>query len=168
MIHHISLEANNPKHLANVLAEILGGKAFPAPPNFPPGSQFVLTGDEHGTMIELLPQSTELRPDEIEAGFHVTQGHADQPLAMYGGTHAYISVNATVEHLQQIGAREGWLTRVCNRGPFELVECWVENRLLLELATPAMREQYVNLMSNPQAVKAAIADLAEAQTALAQ
>jgi hypothetical protein len=164
MIHHISLEAHNPHHVANVLAEILGGKVFPAPPNFPAGSQFVLTGDEHGTMLELLPQSTELRPDRIEAGFHP----ADRPRATYGGTHAYLSVNATVEQLEQIGAREGWLTRVCNRGPFELVECWVENRLLLELATPAMREQYVNLMSNPQAVKAALADLGEGEMALAQ
>lgn len=60
-----------------------------------------------------------------------------------------------------IGAREGWFTRQCNRGPFELVELWIENFLLLELAPPAMRDQYVNLMSNLEAVNAALAELAQ-------
>lgn len=163
MIHHVSLEANNPKHVANVLAEILGGQAFPAPPNFPAGSQFVLTGDEHGTMVEVVPRGTELWPDEPEAGFHLD----GVPPTVFNGTHAYISVEAAPERLMEIGAREGWLTRCCDRGPFELVELWVENRLLIELAPPAMRDQYVRLMSNPQAVKAALAALCEPELAMA-
>ena len=36
MIHHLSIAARDPKHSADVLAEIMGGKAVPFPPN--PGS----------------------------------------------------------------------------------------------------------------------------------
>jgi hypothetical protein len=157
MIHHISLSAKNPLHVANVLAEIAGGQVVPAPPNFPEGSRFVITGDEHGTLFETLPYETEMRPDETEAGFHTDKASNSPYVAM----HAYISVPASREQILQIGKRENWLTRVCDRGPFELIECWIENRQLIEFATPEMKEQYVNLLTNPNAMKAAMADLSE-------
>ncbi len=157
MIHHISLDAKNPKHVATVLAEIMGGQVVPAPPNFRPDSWFILTGDQHGTLVEVLPLGTEMWPDDGEAGFH--QGTSSP----YLSTHAYISVNVNVESLLQIGEREGWLTRVCDRGPFDLVECWVENRQLIEFAAPEMKEKYLAILTNPQATQAALADLAEAQ-----
>ncbi len=157
MIHHISVDAKHPKHVATVLAEIMGGQIVPAPPNFRPDSWFVFSGDRHGTMIEVLPLGTELWPDEIEAGFH---GGASAP---YVATHAYISVNVSEETLLQIGQREGWLTRLCDRGPFDLVEFWIENRQMMEFAPPEMSAKYLALMTNPQAIQAALADLAEVQ-----
>lgn len=33
MIHHLSIAARGPKHSAEVLAEIMGGKAMPFPPD---------------------------------------------------------------------------------------------------------------------------------------
>ncbi|HMY73190.1 MAG TPA: hypothetical protein PLQ88_15360 [Blastocatellia bacterium] len=159
MIHHISMSAKNPQHVANVLAEIAGGQVVPAPPNFPEGSRFVLTGDEYGTLFETLPYETEMRPDDTEAGFHTD----NSPSSAYVAMHAYISVPAGREQILKIGEREGWLTRVCDRGPFELIECWIENRQLIEFATPEMKEQYVNLLTNPKALQAAMADLNEAK-----
>ena len=159
MIHHISLSAKNPQHVANVLAEIAGGQVVPAPPNFPEGSRFVFTGDEHGTLFETVPYETEMRPEETEAGFRT--GNA--PNSPYVAMHAYISVAASREQILNIGQRENWLTRVCDRGPFELIECWIENRQLIEFATAEMKEQYVSLLTNPNAIKAAMADLSEVQ-----
>lgn len=159
MIHHISLDAKNPKHVATVLAEIMGGQIMPAPPNFRPDSWFVFPGDQHGTMLEVLPAGTELHPDEIEAGFHAGQ----TPVAAYVPAHAYISVGVSKETLLTIGKREGWLTRVCDRGPFDLVEFWIENRQMIEFAPPEMSAKYVSLMTNPAAIQAAMADLMEAQ-----
>lgn len=155
MIHHISLDAKNPKHVATVLAEILGGQIVPAPPNFRPDSWFVLSHDQHGTMVEVLPLGTEMWPDDVEAGFHAGNS------APYVPAHAYISVQVGVETLQQIGEREGWTVRVCDRGPFDLVELWIENRQLIEFAPPEMSAKYLALMTNPQAMQAALADLAE-------
>lgn len=159
MIHHISLNAKDSLHVADVLAEVLDGKVVPAPPNFPRGSWFVLAGDAHGTLLEVLPFGTEMRPDAGEAGFHTDV----VPNSNYAGAHAYVSVQRNAEEVLAIGARAGWLTRLCDRGPFALIECWIENRQMLEFATPEMTAQYVNLLTNPTALRAAMADLSEAQ-----
>ena len=47
MIHHLSIAARDPRHVAGVLAEFMGGISVPFPPN--PGSFFALQRDEHGS-----------------------------------------------------------------------------------------------------------------------
>jgi catechol 2,3-dioxygenase-like lactoylglutathione lyase family enzyme len=152
MIHHISLAVKDPQKVASVLAEIIGGQVISAPPNFPQGSLFLIPGDEHGTMVEVLPFGAELRPDEVQAGFHTDV----EPNSNYVAAHAYISVPTDAETILRIGAREGWLTRVCDRGPFELIECWLENRLMIEFATPEMKAKYLGFLTNPAAIEAAL------------
>ena len=66
--------------------------------------------------------------------------------------------------VEKIGERESWRTLRCWRGPpghpaFELIEFWIENRLLIEFATPQMRGQYIGLLTNPEALRAAMAEL---------
>ena len=82
-----------------------------------------------------------------------------EPNSSFVAIHAYISVKISAEQLLHIGARERWLTRRCNRGPFELIEFWIENQLLIEFATPEMLAQYVGLLTDPEALQAAIAEL---------
>ena len=44
--------------------------------------------------------------------------------------------------------RVGWQVFSCNRdGLFDMVEFWVENRLMLELLTPAMTSKYLECFS---------------------
>ena len=155
MIHHISIAVRNPLRVAGVLAEILEGQVFSAPPNFPKDSRVVFPGDEYGTLIEVLPYGTELRPDDCEAGMRA----GIEPNSSFVAIHAYISVNINAEQLLRIGTREGWLTRRCNRGPFEVIEFWIENRLLIEFATPEMSARYVGLLTDPEALRAAMAEL---------
>jgi hypothetical protein len=155
MIHHISIAVRNPLHVADVLAEILEGQVFPAPPDFPKNARVVFPGDEHGTLIEVLPYGTELRPGDSEAGMRA----GVEPNSSFGAIHAYISVKISAEQLLRVGARERWLTRRCNRGPFELIEFWIENWLLIEFAPPEMSAQYVGLMTDPEALQAAMAEL---------
>src|ERR1700686_2124034 len=69
MIHHLSIAARNPKHSAGVLAEIMGGKSVPFPPN--PGSFFALQLDDHGSGVEVYPSGTELHPAGAEGGSFV-------------------------------------------------------------------------------------------------
>jgi hypothetical protein len=45
MIHHLSIAARDPRRVASVLAEIMGGRALPFPPT--PGSFFALQLDEN-------------------------------------------------------------------------------------------------------------------------
>lgn len=40
--------------------------------------------------------------------------------------------------IERIGGREGWQTVLCNHKGFHVVECWGENRLLLESLPPEL------------------------------
>ena len=61
MIHHISIPARNPRHVASVRAELFGDcfEKFNACPN----AFMVYLGDEHLSELEVLPLGTELLPD---------------------------------------------------------------------------------------------------------
>lgn len=146
MLHHISVAVNNPQHVANVLAEIFRGHAIPFPPH--PGSYMTLAADKFGTGIELYPLGTELIPDVMEgqAGFQVKEQSSER----YIPFHIAISVPSNLEEIERIGAREGWRVYPCSRdGLFDVVEFWVENRLMLELLTPTMAARYMECL-NPE------------------
>lgn len=158
MLHHISVGVQNPYHVAEVLAEILQGSVIPFPPN--PGSYVVLAGDEFGTMLELYPAGTELIPDawQGQAGFQINPSYS-----RYTDIHAAISVPVSLEDIERIGAREGWRVAPANRdGLFDVIEFWVENRLMLELLTPQIAPTYLQAFS-PQALKALVQEFAVAE-----
>jgi hypothetical protein len=139
MIHHISISANNPQHVAEVLAKIWNGNAAPFPPH--PGSYMALSYDEYGTMIEVHPLETELIPgtDGQETRFQENKSPSQ-----YSAVHAAISVPISQEQIEQIAAEEGWRVLRCHRSQFDVMEFWIENRLMLELLTPEMASQYLS------------------------
>jgi hypothetical protein len=142
MIHHISIPARNPLHVANVLAEVLNGKVGPFPPNI--NSYVVIVGDEYGTLIEIYPLGSEMMPGQGHEG--VTFCQNAHPYA-YSAVHVAISVPTSQEQIERIAAREGWRAVRCNRdGIFDVIEFWVENRLMLELLPPAIAPLYLNAM----------------------
>ena len=59
MLFHVSIEADDPRRIAEVIAELWDGAAAPFP-SVTPGSWVALSGDERGTMIEIYPRGTEL------------------------------------------------------------------------------------------------------------
>ncbi len=145
MIHHVSIPARDPQHVAGVLAELLGGYAGPfiAPL---PGSFAVYAEDGHGTGIEVYPERTVIVPGSKDEMGEFREAEAPRAVAF----HALISVACDRSTIERIGAREGWRTRHFWRGPagvklFELYELWVENRIMLELATPEMVAAYVKI-----------------------
>ena len=58
MIHHVSIPARDPQHVAEVLAEVMGGKCHPFGPL--EGAFMATSGDAHGTMIEVYPDRATL------------------------------------------------------------------------------------------------------------
>ena len=149
MIHHVSISARDPKHVADVLAELMNGRAYP----FPGGvadSFMAVSGDEHGSMIEVYPETVTLRPgagdDQCRAEY---QAKAD-----YAPFHVLLSVPVDRATVERIGEREGWRTRYFGRGApgqppvFHVIEFWVENRLMIEVATPDMLAEYTGMMRN--------------------
>jgi hypothetical protein len=136
MIHHLSISAENPQHVAQVLAEILQGQATPHP--FNTDGYIIFPFDEYGTEIEVYPLGTEIIPGDNDE----KRGYIENLAASkFTATHVMISVPASIEQIEQIAQREDWLIQRANFG-FDYILFWVENRLLLELLTPEMAIQY--------------------------
>ncbi|HET8997096.1 MAG TPA: hypothetical protein VFN42_10565 [Acetobacteraceae bacterium] len=143
MIHHVSIAARQPRHVAEVLAELMDGRAYP----FPGGiadSFMAVSGDAHGSMIEVYPEDVVLEPGAGES--QVVAGHVDAP--RHVPFHLLLSVPVDRATVQRIGDREGWRTRLFGRGApgqppvFHVIEFWIENRLMVEVATPDMVAEY--------------------------
>ena len=148
MIHHVSISAKNPRHVAGVLAELMGGQCFPFPGRLV--DSFMAVGDEGKTMIEVYPEPVTLEP-----------GTGDQPVvwgssaaeAGYAPFHILLSIPLAEADVHRIGDREGWRTRRFGRGApgrpafFDVIEVWVENRLMIEVATPDMLPAYQKMIA---------------------
>jgi len=147
MIHHVSISAHDPKHVATVLAELMGGRCYP----FPGGvadSFMAVNGDQHGSMIEVYPETVALMPGKDDgpgrAAYDAEPG--------YGPFHMLLSVPVDRATVERIGEREGWRTRYFGRGApgqppaFHVIEFWVENRMMIEVATPDMVEGYTRII----------------------
>ncbi len=111
------------------------------------------SGDANGTMVEVYPERATL---DIPANDdQVVFGENPQPPHTWP-FHFLLSVPLEVEQVERIGAREGWRTKTFGRGkkghtPFlHVIEFWVENRLMIEVATPAMTQEYLQLLQGIQ------------------
>jgi hypothetical protein len=148
MIHHVSISARDPKHVADVLAELMKGRAYP----FPGGvadSFMAVSGDEHGSMIEVYPENVALVPGREDKQVHA----AHDATPGYVPFHLLLSVPVDRATVERIGAREGWRTRYFGRGApgkppfFYVIEFWLENRVMVEVATPDMLADYTRMIS---------------------
>ncbi|MBC7899715.1 MAG: hypothetical protein H7070_06640 [Saprospiraceae bacterium] len=158
MINHISIGVHNPEKTANVLAELWDGIVLPFPPS--PDSFIVLANDGKGSAVEVTPIDVVLEPgtglpeddgfstetitEENEARFVRTDFRPQ-----YVSTHLNINTKLSVDEVKAIGKREGWRTLVANRdkGLFQLVELWIEDRFMLEVMTPEQTQRYVEITS---------------------
>ena len=144
MLHHLSIPARDPQRVATALAGLLGGDVTEFGPV--PGAYIAWARDEHGTAIDCLPLGTEMRPGENEEETRFAA--AEQP-SPFGATHAAFSVERSEEEIKAVAEREGWRAVRCNRGPFDVVEFWVENALMLEFLTPEMAADYLAAVRTP-------------------
>ncbi|WP_150050734.1 MULTISPECIES: hypothetical protein [Methylomonas] len=143
MIHHLSISAHEPARVAAVVAELIGGKAYPFPPAH--GSHVAICDDGHATLVEVYPLGTVMEPGSGEQEVQF-QTDGDQP--DYVPTHAALSVSLDEAAIKAIAAREGWRAITCERGGmFQVVEVWLENRVLFELLTPEMAQAYLRAVT---------------------
>lgn len=152
MIHHVSISARNPQHVAEVLAELMDGRCYPFPGAIP-DSWMAVSGDEIGTMIEVYPADVALQPGQSDDQQVVPVRQPQAPDAV--GFHVLLSVRTDLGTIERIGKRERWRTKLYGRGApgqaplFHVVEFWVENRVMLELAPEDMMDGYMDLMQIP-------------------
>lgn len=140
MLFHASISARDPARVAAALAEIWRGESHPFPPF--PGAYVALAGDERGTLIEVYPLGTEMVPGDSEVAFARNAGIGEHAI-----NHQAVGTSLSAEEVLEIAAREGWRALRCNRGPFEVIEVWLENRILIEALTPDMQRQYLAFLT---------------------
>ncbi len=143
MLFHVSIEADDPRHVATVLAEIFGGAAAPFPP-VAHGSWVALAGDDRGTMIEVYPRGTELHIAEGGGDAFALQG----PRRRNNAVHLAMATGFEMDRIFAIAEREGWPVKYCKRGgKFGVIELWIEGCQLVEVLTPAMQREYLDTVS---------------------
>ena len=158
MINHISIAVENPEKVAGVLAELWNGMVLPFPPA--PNSFIVLANDGRGSAVEVTPVNTILVPGEglpPEDGFDVqtlTEEYEAKFVTShfsprYTATHLNINTPLSEAEVKKIARREGWRVLTCNRdrGLFQLIEIWIEDRFMLEVMTPEQTARYVEITS---------------------
>ncbi len=148
MIHHLSIPARHPRRVAEVLAELMGGKCYPFVQH--EGAFLAASGDNHGTMIEVLPEGVGLAlPEDGGPAKHAE----NQSVPRSWPFHLLLSVTLDQENIERIGAREGWRTKLFGRGRpgqkpfFHVIEFWLENRLMVEVVTASMAREYEEFLT---------------------
>jgi hypothetical protein len=134
VIHHLSIAASQPEHVAGVLAELMGGVAVPDAENF-----FVWQLDDYGSGVEVYPAGTELQPGGPTGGRFIKK-EIGRGL---GPTHVALSVATDADTVERVASREGWHHFRCDRGPFHVIEVWIENETLIEILPPEYAHEYL-------------------------
>lgn len=149
MIIHASIPADEPERVARALAELWRGEAVPFPPV--ERAWIAFAHDGRGTEIEVCPRDlafvagpAEFAVEPVGAGPRVS------------GMHLLVATPLSADEVLAIGAREGWTARRCRRGGpgdggFDLVELWLENSFMLEVAYDEAAAQYHAFMTGEPA-----------------
>jgi hypothetical protein len=138
MLFHVSIDADNPQHVAEVIAEIWGGIATPFPPVIE-GSWVAMAGDERNSTVEIYPRGTKLVEGKGDADGHGVIALSDRRTA----THAAIGTRLGANQVIAIAVREGWPVKYRKRGGvFGVIEIWIEGSQMIEVLTEEMQAEY--------------------------
>ena len=159
MLFHLSTDARDPRHVAEILAEIMGGKATPFPP-VADGSWVAHSGNAVNTLIEVYPEGTLLV--EGPEGVVGLPG----PTQRRSAVHFALGTHLSEAQIHAIAAREGWPVETHSRGgKFRVIEVWIEGARLAEILTEDMQQEYLDavrldrweemLATGPQMARAA-------------
>ena len=111
MLFHMSIAADDPKHVATVIAELWNGEVRPFPPISDNG-WIALARDDRGTVLEVYPLGTVLRETDGDADAHGEAGGSDR----FTPTHGAIATQLERDEVLAIAAREGWPAKYRKRG----------------------------------------------------
>jgi len=89
------------------------------------------------TAIEVYPTTHVLKPGKDRISCEINARDASSTFV-----HAALGASLRSPEIISLAAEKDWTARICNRGPFECVEVWLENRLLVELLDAAMQKDY--------------------------
>jgi len=150
MMFHASIAATDPERVAKVIGELWGGTAVEFIP-LNNGSWIALAPDDRNTAMEVYPRGKLFSVDG-EGGMTPDPDPTGQGLT---ATHVAIGTTQSPEEVYAIAKREGWTARPMRRKlGFDVIELWVENRVMLEVLTDYMQKEYLEAATIPRWLEA--------------
>ncbi|MBI1406653.1 MAG: hypothetical protein GC145_11065 [Caulobacter sp.] len=153
MIAHFAMPAANPRAVADVFARIIDGVAMPFP--IVEGGWIVVARDGSGTGVEVIPETSAHHPGvgAYDPDF-VSRQPGDEPWESQirqdgapqaaSGFHVALTSALSIEEIIALGQSQGWRAIHAQRGPFfDLVELWVDNRIMIEVLPPEGTRRYL-------------------------
>ena len=137
MIQHVSVTADDPRSAAETVARLLGGRAVPIGPT--EGTWTAFGPDPVGNMVEIMPRGSEFH----RKGDHVETRKGDA--IRHSGFHVMIETPLSEEEVLAFG--DGSAVRATH-GPFDLIEFWIDDCLLLEVLPPNLSQAYRDLFNS--------------------
>jgi hypothetical protein len=143
MIFHASIDATDPRRVADFIAELWHGTVMPFPAVIE-GSWIVLAGDDRGSAIEVYPRGTELVQAVGDA-----DAYGMKRIATVGtATHLALATPLGQDEVMALAAAAGWTAKYRKRANmFGVIEIWVEDRLMLEALTAEMQAEYTGSLT---------------------
>lgn len=136
-ILHASFGIRDPKGSADGIAELTDGVVAVFEPHR--DSYYIIWPG--GQMLEVYPFETRLVPGPNGVIFReegVSSG--------FGPSHFLLSATKTSDEISAIARRRGYLDCLASRGPFTVHEVWIQNEFMLELLTPPLLAQYLQVV----------------------
>jgi hypothetical protein len=138
MLLDASIPARHPAAVAGFIAELWGTEALPLPPV--PGRFVALAADGTGAGVEVHPVGLGRGRTSRDTGTGPVSGPAATATRLAIGT----ALDEAEVHLA--AGMRGWQSRRALRSAsgreWRVIEVWVEERLLVEVLTPAMQEEF--------------------------
>ncbi|RKF20508.1 hypothetical protein D6851_10165 [Altericroceibacterium spongiae] len=146
MLYHASIAAKDPENVSKVVAEIWGGEHFPFLP-LQNGSWMAVASDDRNTALEVYPHNSIIDYEDPKV---VVPNPAPSGTNRVE-THLAIGTGLTADDIFAIGEREGWFAqRLRRKMGFDVVELWIENRVMLEILTEEMQSDYLETTTTPR------------------
>ena len=134
MILHASVTADDPQHTAETLAQLLGGIALPVGPGA--GTWSAIAPEPVGNMISVLARGSE---------FHRTGGHVETRIGSpvrHSAFHMLVDTPLPETEVLRLADERGCHAHRARHGAFDVIEFWIDDCLLIEVATPELGRAY--------------------------
>jgi hypothetical protein len=134
MILHASVVADEPRATAETLAKLLGGIALPVGPG--DGTWSAIGPDPVGNLISVLARGSEFH----RAGDHV-ETRLGTPVR-HSAYHLLIDTALSEAEVFELADYRGCHALRAKHGAFDVIEFWLDDCLLVEVATPELGRAY--------------------------
>jgi hypothetical protein len=142
MILHASVVADEPKATAETLAKLLGGIALSVGPG--EGTWSAIGPEPIGNLISVLARGSE---------FHRSGGHVatrrGEPVR-HSAFHMLIETPLSEREVLELAKERECHAHRAKHGAFDVIEFWIDDCLLIEVATPELGQAYREMVPSAE------------------